>query len=142
MEQAKNGDKVLINYVGKFADGRVFDSTDGREAFEFTVGAGTVIPGFERAVVGMKPGDSKSETIPANEAYGPHRGDLVVDVERVHLPDDIELGVGQRLQVQTPEGHATEVVVVGISNGHVTLDGNHPLAGKDLIFDIELVEIA
>ena len=131
-----------LNYVGKLGDGTIFDSTDGREAFEFTVGSGTVIPGFERAVLGMKPGDSKSETIPADEAYGPHRGDLVVEVERQHLPDDIEFGVGQRLQVQTPEGHSTGVVVVGVSDDHVTLDGNHPLAGQDLIFDIELVEIA
>ena len=142
MEHAKHGDKVRINYVGKLANGTVFDSTDGREAFEFTVGVGTVIPGFERAVVGMSPGDSKSETIPADEAYGPHRRDLVVQVERQHLPDDIEFGVGQRLQVQTPEGHATGVVVVGVSDDHVTLDGNHPLAGQDLTFDIELVEIA
>ena len=142
MEQAKHGDKVVINYVGKLADGTVFDSTDGREAFEFTVGSGTVIPGFERAVLGMKPGDSKSETIPADEAYGPHRGELVVEVERQHLPDDIEFGVGQLLQVQTPEGHASGVVVVGVSDERVTLDGNHPLAGRDLIFDIALVEIA
>lgn len=142
MEQAKPGDKVLINYVGKLADGTIFDSTGGREAFEFRVGAGTVIPGFERAVLGMKPGDSKSERIPADEAYGPHRGELVVEVERRRLPGGIEFGVGQQLQVQTPEGHATRVVVVGVSDEHVTLDGNHPLAGQDLIFDIELVEIA
>lgn len=142
MEQAKHGDKVRINYVGKLADGTIFDSTGGRETFEFTLGAGTVIPGFERAVVGMSPGDSKSETIPADEAYGPHREELVVEVEREHLPAGIEFGVGQRLQVQTPEGHATRVVVVGVSDDRVTLDGNHPLAGQDLTFDIELLAIA
>jgi peptidylprolyl isomerase len=142
LEQAKHGDKVVIHYAGKLADGTVFDSTGGRAAFEFTVGSGTVIPGFDRAVLGMKPGDSKSETIAADEAYGPHRGELVVEVERQHLPAGFEFGVGQQLQVQTPEGHATQVVVIGISDGHVTLDGNHPLAGKDLTFDIELVEIA
>jgi len=140
--QAKHGDTVLINYTGKLADGTVFDSTDGRETFQFKVGAGTVIPGFDRAVVGMSPGDSKSETIPAEQAYGPHRDDLVVEVEREHLPDDIEFGVGQRLEVQTPEGYATRVVVARVSDEFVTLDGNHPLAGKDLTFDIELVEIA
>lgn len=142
MIKAKDGDKVTVNYVGKLADGTIFDSTEGRQPLEFTVGAGAVIPGFERAVRGMSPGDSKSETLPANDAYGPHRGELVVDVERKDMPGDIELAVGQRLQLRTEEGQAAHVVVVGLSDDHVKLDGNHPLAGKELTFDIELVEIA
>jgi peptidylprolyl isomerase len=141
MEQAQHGDTVRVHYTGKFDDGTAFDSSAQREPLEFTLGQGQIIPGFEKAVVGMQPGESKTETIPSEEAYGPRRDEMVIAVDRQQLPADLEPQVGQRLQVTQPDGNAVPVVVTEVNPSQVTLDANHPLAGKDLTFDITLVEI-
>jgi peptidylprolyl isomerase len=139
---AKNGDTVQVNYTGKLADGTVFDSSIGREPLEFTLGNGQMIPGFEKAVLGMKVGEKKTVTIPADQAYGPHLDELVVEVPRDKLHSDAELAVGQILQTTAQNGQQIMFTITAISdNGTVTLDANHPLAGKDLTFEIELVKI-
>lgn len=142
MTAAKVGDKVRVHYTGKLNDGTVFDSSAERDPLEFSIGAGQVIPGFEQAVVGMEPGQSKTETIDSNEAYGPYRDEMVAEISRQQIPEDLPLAVGQQLQLQHSSGQVIPVVVTAVGNDTVTLDGNHPLAGKDLIFDIELVELA
>jgi peptidylprolyl isomerase len=142
MAQAKEGNTVKVHYTGKLEDGRVFDTSANSEPLEFTIGEGKVLPSFEQAVVGMNPGDTKSINIPADKAYGPRREDMVVTVERNKIPNNIKPEVGQRLQVQQKEGQPVLVTVTNVSDLEVTLDGNHPLAGKDLVFDIELVEVA
>ncbi|MEO0455765.1 MAG: peptidylprolyl isomerase [Cyanobacteria bacterium P01_A01_bin.114] len=141
MAQAKQGDTVLIHYTGKLDDGSVFDSSVERDPLEFSIGAGRVIPGFESAVVGMSPGESKVETIPSEQAYGPRREEMVVQVDRVQIPDEIPLDVGIQLQMQGPQGQQVPVMVTEVSDAKVTLDANHPLAGENLTFEIQLVEI-
>jgi peptidylprolyl isomerase len=142
LAQAKEGDKVKVNYTGRFDNGEVFDSSAGRTPLEFTVGAHQVIPGFEGAVVGMNPGESKTINIPADEAYGPHYDEMVMKVDRSEFPEDMKPGVGDHLQLQDPNGDTMIVTVTEADDNSVTLDGNHPLAGKDLTFDIELLEVA
>jgi FKBP-type peptidyl-prolyl cis-trans isomerase 2 len=141
MAQAKNGDTVRIHYTGKLDDGTVFDTSDGRDPLEFTLGEGQVIPGFEEAVLGMNADDSKTMTIPSENAYGPHREEMVVSVDRDQFPPDITPEIGQQLQMQRPDGQKMVVSVAEVSEATVTLDANHPLAGKDLTFEINLVEI-
>jgi peptidylprolyl isomerase len=141
MGQAKVGDKVSVHYTGKLEDGTVFDSSSGREPLEFEIGTSSVIPGFEHAVVGMAPGESKTATVPAEQAYGRREDEKVVEVERGHLPPDLELRVGQRLKLTDEQQNATYVTVTEMNDALVKLDANHPLAGQDLVFDIELVEI-
>jgi peptidylprolyl isomerase len=141
MAQAQVGDTVRVHYTGRLTDGTIFDSSMQREPLEFTLGEGGMIAGFEHAVVGMSPGQSKTETIPSEQAYGPHRSELLIDVERQHLPPDLQPHVGQQLQMTRPNGVVVTVVVTAVSISQVTLDANHPLAGKDLIFDITLVDI-
>jgi peptidylprolyl isomerase len=141
MAQAKPGDRVRVHYKGELEDGTVFDSSDGRDPLEFTVGGGQIIPGFDRAVVGMEPGESKTEHIACADAYGPHRVEMMVEVQRSMVPDDLELEVGQHLELQANDGTAVPVRVAALNESTVKLDGNHPLAGKDLIFAIELLEI-
>jgi peptidylprolyl isomerase len=141
MSEAKNGDAVKVHYTGKFDDGAVFDTSMNRDPLQFTIGEGRLIPGFEQAVVGMSPGDSKTTTIPANEAYGPRREELVMEVERKQLPADLKPEVGQQLQLNRPDGQTFVVTVSNVSELSVTLDANHALAGKDLTFDIQLTEI-
>ncbi|AFY82210.1 FKBP-type peptidyl-prolyl cis-trans isomerase [Oscillatoria acuminata] len=142
MTQAKQGDMVKVHYTGKLDDGTVFDSSIDRDPLEFVLGEGQLIAGFEQAVLGMTPGESKTEKIPADEAYGPHRQEMVVEVERQQLPDNIPLDVGQQLQIQQAPNQIIPVVITAISESKVTLDANPPLAGKDLIFEIELVGIS
>jgi peptidylprolyl isomerase len=142
MTQAKSGDTVRIHYTGKLSDGTEFDSSSGREPLEFSLGAGQVIPGFDNAVDGMSVGESKTVTIPPEEAYGQKHEQLVQDVPKSALPDDIKPEVGMRLQSQTPDGQTLHLVVTEVEAEKITVDGNHPLAGEDLTFDIELVEIA
>ena len=142
MTQAKQGDMVKVHYTGKLDDGTVFDSSVDRDPLEFVLGEGQLIAGFEQAVLGMAPGESKTEKIPADEAYGPHREEMVVEVERQQLPDNIPLDVGRQLQIQQAPNQIIPVVITAISESKVTLDANPPLAGKDLIFEIELVGIA
>ena len=141
MTQAKQGDNVTIHYTGKLEDGTVFDSSRDSDPLQFSIGGGQVIPGFEAAVVGMAPGESKTETIGAEQAYGPRRTEMVMQVERNQIPDDIPLDVGQQLQLRGPEGQMVPVLVTDLSDENVTLDANHPLAGENLTFDIELVDI-
>lgn len=141
MAQAKTGDSVKLHYTGTLNDGTVFDSSEGREPLEFTLGQNQVIPGFENAVLGMSPGDSKTVNIPADQAYGPRRDDMMIDVSPSEFPDHITPQVGDRLQIRQPDGRAFNVIVSAVSNTAVTLDGNHPLAGEDLTFEIQLVSI-
>lgn len=140
MEAAKPGDRVRVHYTGTLGDGSTFDSSSGREPLEFTVGSGQVIPGFESAVSGMRPGDERTITIPAAEAYGAHRDELVIEVERARLPNDLDPAVGQQLQL-SQEGQSFMVRVTDVNAEHITLDANHPLAGEDLTFQLQLVEI-
>ena len=138
---AKLGDTVAVHYTGKLSDGSVFDSSKDRDPIQFVVGERRVIPGFDKAVAGMSPGERKTAKIPAEDAYGPHRDELVVEFARDKIPPDISPEVGQELQVQTTAGQAVPAVVVEASDTAVRLDANHPLAGKDLTFEIELVEL-
>jgi len=141
MPQAQHGDQVKVHYTGRLADGTTFDTSLQREPLEFTVGGGDLIPGFEQAVVGMAPGESRTTTIPSDQAYGPHHPERVMDVERHHLPPDLQPEIGQRLHMTRQDGSTLTVVVTAVTEAQVTLDANHPLAGQDLIFDITLVEI-
>ena len=141
MATIKEGDTVKVHYTGKVSDGTVFDSSKEREPLEFTVGEGKLIPGFEKAVVGMNPGDTTTVNIPTEEAYGEKRDDMVVDVERNQIPDDIDPEVGQQLQIQQKDGGAIPVVITNVTDESVKLDANHPLAGQELTFEIEVVEV-
>ncbi len=141
MTEAKNGDKVKVHYTGKLDDGTVFDSSEGREPLEFEVGSGSVIAGFDAAVTGMQEGETRSAHIPADQAYGPYHDEMVMTVPRDQLPPDVEPEVGQMLQVSTQNGDNFVVRVTDVSADTVTLDANHPLAGEDLNFDIQLVQI-
>ncbi len=141
MPEAKKGDTVKVHYTGKLGDGTVFDTSADREPLEFTVGAGAVIPGFELAVIGLQPGESRETTIDADNAYGPRNGDLVTEVKREQLPQDLQVSVGQQLQVGMANGQNAIVLVTDVSDASITIDANHPLAGQDLTFSIELVEI-
>ncbi len=141
MAGAKKGDKVKIHYTGKLEDGTVFDSSAGREPLGFTIGSGQVIPGFEEAVLGMQPGDSKNVLIPVDKAYGPRNEELVMPFPRSQVPPELNPEVGQKLQLGGPDGQPIMVSVASITDEQIFLDANPPLAGKDLFFDIELVSI-
>lgn len=141
MPQAKEGDTVRVHYRGKLQDGTEFDSSFERDPLEFTIGQGQLIPGFEEAVVGMEPGETKASHIPHDKAYGERRDDMVLEVAKEQIPENIEVEIGQQLQIQQPDGQAVPVTVADVSDETVTLDANHPLAGKDLMFELELVEI-
>ena len=142
MAQAKTGDTVKVHYTGKLEDETLFDTSINREPLQFTIGEGQVIPGFEEAVIGMNPGESKTTKIPAEKAYGPHYKERVLSVDRNQLPTELEPKVGQHLQLCKPDGQTIMAMVTDVSESTMTLDANHPLAGKDLTFDIQLVEIA
>lgn len=142
MTQAQTGQQVKVHYTGKLEDGTVFDSSRQREPLEFTLGQRQVIPGFDEAVEGMSVGETKTAHVPADKAYGPRRDDLVVDVPDEQLPESLEPQVGQKLQVRQPDGQVVDVAVTKVGDDGITIDANHPLAGKDLTFDIELVEVA
>jgi peptidylprolyl isomerase len=141
MKQAQEGDTVRIHYTGTLDNGTQFDSSVGQEPIEFTLGNKTVIPGFETGVTGMQVGDQKKIHIPADEAYGERNDALVEEVPLQHFPDDMELKVGMHLQAQSPNGENFNVVVTALSDASATIDGNHPLAGEALNFELELVEI-
>lgn len=142
MTQACSGDQVKVHYIGKLTDGTEFDSSVNHEPLAFTLGAGQMIPGFEQAVLGMALGESKTTTIPAEQAYGPHQPERLVVIERHHLPPDLQPEIGQHLHMTRQDGSEVTVIVAAVSEADVTLDANHPLAGQDLIFEITLVEIA
>jgi peptidylprolyl isomerase len=141
MAQAKQGDKVKVHYTGTFDDGTVFDTSADRGPLEFTVGSGQVIQGFDRALIDMEPGQKKTVNIPVEEAYGPRSEELVAEIGRDRLPANLELEIGQQLQLSLADGEEAIVLVVDLSETSVTLDANHPMAGFDLTFELELVEI-
>lgn len=138
---AKKGDTVTVHYEGSLKDGTVFDSSRDRDPVSFKLGEGQLIPGFEKAVEGLAPGESTTAEVSPEEGYGPHRDEMVLAVERKQLPEDLDPDVGQQLQMQQPDGNSMVVTVAEVSDSSVTLDANHPLAGKELVFDIELVGI-
>ena len=142
MSKVKEGDTVKVHYTGTLTDGTVFDTSEEREPLEFTLGQGQLIPGFEKAVVGMNVGDSTEVEIPSDDAYGESREDLVISVPKDQLPDDVEPQVGMQLQVNQQDGQPIPVRITDVGEENLTLDANHPLAGQDLKFEIELVEIA
>ena len=141
MAQAKAGDKVKVHYTGTLNDGTVFDTSMEREPLEFTLGEGQVIPGFEEAVMGMEPGATKNITLGPDEAYGAYNEEAVTDVPRDQIPPTIEPEVGMMLEVRLESGQPAHVIITEVTEAAVTLDGNHPLAGKELSFDLSLVEI-
>jgi peptidylprolyl isomerase len=141
MGQVKSGDKVRVHYHGKLTTGETFDSSQGREPLEFEVGNGSVIKGFDDGVTGMTVGEKKTINIPFNEAYGPRNPEMVIPMPKDRFPDDMEIEVGMPLMMSDQEGQQFQVTVVDIQDDKVMLDANHPLAGQDLIFDLELVEI-
>ena len=141
MSKAKNGDTVKVHYTGKFEDGKVFDSSKERQPLEFVLGEGNVMPAIENAILGMEAGDTKLIEIPPEEAFGPRREELVIEVERSELPEHITPTMGQTLQMRQPDGGHIDLVIVEMNEQTITLDANHPLAGHTLSFDLELVEI-
>ena len=142
MSQAKQGDTVKIHYTGTLDDGTQFDSSAGRDPLEFTIGSGQVIPGFDKAVQGMTVGDSKSVNIASQDAYGPRHEQMVQQVPKTALPENLEPKPGMALQARGEDGKVINLTVTDVDDDNITVDGNHPLAGRDLSFDIELVEIA
>ena len=141
MSKAKSGDTVQVHYTGKLDDGTQFDSSEGREPLEFSLGEGEVLPGIENAVEGMAVGDSKSVKIEADDAYGRRHEQLVQEVPRAQLPDDMKPEVGMRLQAEGQDGKPINLVVTEVSDETVTVDANHPLAGHTLGFELQLVAI-
>jgi len=143
LSKVKEGDTVKVHYTGKLTDdGTVFDSSREREPLEFTLGDGKLIPGFEKAVIGMEEGDSTTVELDSEDAYGERREDLELEVSKSDLPDNIDPQVGMQLQMQQQEnGQAVPVQITAVEDDYVKLDANHPLAGKDLTFDIELIEL-
>ena len=141
MTQAQQGNTVKVHYTGRLDDGSVFDSSVGGEPMEFTIGGGQMIPGFEQGVVGMELGESRTVIIAADQAYGIYRPEGVIDVARSEIPPSIPLEVGMQLQANGPDGRPVHMTVLDLSDDVVKMDGNHPLAGQDLTFEIEVVEI-
>lgn len=141
MAKAKSGDTVKVHYTGKLTDGSVFDSSVDREPLEFEIGSGMIIAGFENGVVGLEPGESKTVNVAASEAYGDYNQGLVYEIDRNQLPEGMVPQVGDQLESVQSDGSRVRVVISSVSENSVTIDANHPLAGKDLVFDIELVEI-
>lgn len=138
MSQVKDGDTVKVHYTGTLEDGTVFDSSEGRDPLEFTLGQGQLIAGFEKTVFGMTAGESRTVNIPAEEAYGPYREEMVLAVPRSQFPPDMSPEPGMQLQVGQDDGEGMLVTITNITDAEVTLDANHPLAGKNLTFTIQL----
>lgn len=141
MARATSGDSVQIHYTGRLEDGTVFDSSRDRDPLRFTLGEGEVIAGFEEVVEGMEEGETKTAEIPAKEAYGARQEDLILNVPRERIPEDVELEVGNVLAMRTGDGETFQVVIADVEPEAVLLDANHPLAGRDLTFEIELVAV-
>ena len=141
MSKAKHGDTVKVHYSGKLEDGTVFDTTDNQDPLQITLGSGQIIPDLEQAIVEMSPGESKNIEIPAEKGFGPYLKELVFEVDRTQVPPDLKLELGQQLQMNPSEGQPIVVTVVDLTDQKVTLDANHPLAGKNLTFEIKLIEI-
>lgn len=141
MSQVKKDDTVRVHYTGKLADGQVFDSSLEREPIEFTMGQGQLIPGFEKGLLDMEVNEKKTVNVPSEEAYGAPRQELVQEVEKSQLPEEIKPEVGMGLVSKSPDGQEMNLVVAEVKDDTIVVDGNHPLAGKDLTFDLEVVEI-
>ena len=141
MTQAKSGDTVLVHYAGRLNDDSVFDTSEGRDPLTFQLGKGQVVPGFDKAVAGMEVGGKKTVTIPSDEAYGPRIDQLTFTAPRENLPQGYDPQVGEMMGLETRDGRQMEVVITHVDDNSVKMDGNHPLAGQDLTFDIELVKI-
>lgn len=141
MNVVKEHNTVKVNYTGKLADGQVFDTSEGKEPIEFTLGQGQIIPGFEKGLIDMKVKEKKTITIAKEEAYGDINAALIQEVEKTALPQDMTPEVGMGLVSKSPDGQEMNLVVVEVKDESIVIDGNHPLAGKDLIFDLEVVEI-
>jgi peptidylprolyl isomerase len=139
--KAKEGDTVHVHYTGSLEDGTIFDSSDDTDPIEMTIGAGQVIPGFEEALIGMGAGEQKIETIGADRAYGDRREELVFQVDRGEMPPGNNIEVGDFFRIGFDDGRSTAVQITAIDDSMVTLDANHPLAGKTLVFELELVSI-
>lgn len=141
MSAAKNKDKVKVHYKGSLKDGKVFDSSEGKEPLEFTIGGGQVISGFESGVIGLSVGEKKTIVIPCAEAYGEYSDEAVFSIGKENLPEGMEPKPGQELQMVSPEGQVFQVIILEVSGDKIKLDANHPLAGKELTFELELVSI-
>ena len=141
MSTIKDGDTVSVHYTGTLASGEVFDSSVERDPLKFTLGKGQLIPGFEQAIMGLSVGEKATTNIPSLEAYGEHNPEMVIEVPMNQLPPELDAQVGMQLQLNQPDGQAIPVQITQIEGETVTIDANHPLAGKDLNFDIEVVEI-
>ncbi|MBP6385905.1 MAG: peptidylprolyl isomerase [Pseudarcicella sp.] len=141
MSIAKTGDKVAVHYTGKFADGIVFDSSEGRDTLQFQLGTGMVIKGFDEGITGMTIGDKKTVNIPAKDAYGEANPESIITIPKSEVPADMQVEIGMQLTMNDENGNMLDVTVTDLTEQSITLDANHPLAGKDLIFDIELVNI-
>jgi peptidylprolyl isomerase len=141
MAQAQNGDKVRVHYHGKLRSGETFDSSEGREPLEFTIGSGQVIKGFDDGVTGMNTGEKKTVEIPVGDAYGEKNDEMIIEFPKDQFPPDMNPEVGQQLMMNNGQGQSFPVNIVEVREETVLLDANHPLAGQDLIFDLELVEI-
>jgi peptidylprolyl isomerase len=141
MSTVKSGDKIKVHYHGKLVSGETFDSSAGREPLAFEVGSGAVIKGFDDGVTGMVVGEKKTIQIPFMEAYGPHSPEMVIEMPKERFPADMDITVGMPLQMNDGQGRQFQVTITEIKDSAVLLDANHPLAGKDLIFDLELVSI-
>lgn len=142
MQLVKNGDVVRVHYHGKLTDGTTFDSSEGRDPLEFTVGNGQVIKGFDDALLEMKIGDKKSVNIPVDQAYGERNSDMMMEYPKAEFPEDMNPQPGMEIHMSDNMGNVFPVVIAEVKEDMVVLDANHPLAGKDLIFDIELVSIS
>ena len=142
MAHPRSGDTVKVHYTARLDDGRVFDSSKERDPLQLTIGEGKPFPGLDEALTEMEPGEERTVTIPADRGYGPHRPELLVAVDRTEFPNDIQPQVGQRLQVRHEQGQVSVVTVADVSDEQVTLDANHPLAGRDLTLELQLVEVA
>lgn len=139
---AKAGDRVKVHYTCKLEDGSVFATTRNKEAKEFVIGTASVIPGLQSAVIGMTPGERKSVVIPPEQAYGPYHGEMTATLNRRMIPTDVAVEVGVSLRVRHADGHESDVLVTGVDGDQITVDGNHPLAGKNLVMEVELLGLA
>lgn len=141
MQQVKSGDKVRVHYHGKLTDGSTFDSSEGRDPLEFEVGSGSVIVGFDIGVTGMQVGEKKTVSIPVEDAYGPKQDDMIMEFSRDRFPEDMVPEIGMQLNMSNGAGQNFPVVIREVEETTVLLDANHPLAGEELVFDLELIEI-
>jgi len=141
MRQAKCGDRVAVHYTGKLENGEVFANSKVGEPLEFTIGKGEVIPGFEKGVIGMEAGETKTITVPPDEAYGPTSEELLIQIKKSFLPENITPAIGDQLRIPQKDGNPIDVIITAMNEDTVTLDVNHPLAGVALTFDILLVAI-